>query len=128
MTADSGTPVKPNSAGALVTPPSADAQRPAGLEVQAGAGESPSPGAQLWLRRAAVLLFVTLCAVVGVLLVLLPWSLQWTANRYLWPYPELRSALANGFVRGLCSGLGILNLWIGFREAVRYHEGQGTVK
>jgi hypothetical protein len=85
-------------------------------------------GAELWLRRAAVLLFVTLCAVVGVLLVLLPWSLQWTANRLLWPHPELRALLGNGFIRGACSGLGILNLWIGFREAVNYHEGQGAAK
>jgi len=85
-------------------------------------------GGQVWLRRASVLLFVTLSAIVGVLLVLLPWSLQWTANRLLWGYPELRAAVGNGFVRGLCSGLGILNLWNGFREAVHYHEGRGAVK
>jgi len=25
-------------------------------------------------------------------------------------------------VRGLCSGLGILDIWIGFSEAIHYHE------
>lgn len=98
-----------------------------------GTAEISGPNAgsrspEIWLRRASVLLFVTLSAVVGVLLVLLPWSLQWTANRLLWSYPELRVAMANGFVRGVCSGLGFLNLWIGFREAVHYHEGEGTAK
>jgi hypothetical protein len=95
---------------------------------------SASPGGpearrpQLWVRRISVLLFVVLCAVVGVLLVVLPWSLQWTSNRFLWGYPDLREALNSGFVRGICSGLGMLNLWIGFREAVHYHESAGASK
>ena len=78
---------------------------------------------ELWFRRIAVLLFVILCAAMGVLLVVVPWSLQWTDNRLLWGYPGLKALLANGFVRGLCSGLGILDIWIGFREAAHYHEG-----
>lgn len=78
--------------------------------------------AQIWLHRAAVLLFVLVCAVIGVLLVILPWSRVWNENRLLWGYPGLRALLSNPFVRGLCSGLGILDLWIGFGEAVNYHE------
>jgi hypothetical protein len=84
--------------------------------------------AELWLRRLAVLVFVILCGVMGVLLVILPWSLQWTDNHLLWGYPALRSFLANAFVRGLSSGLGILDLWIGFREASHYHEGSVEAK
>lgn len=84
--------------------------------------------AELWLRRLAVLVFVILCGVMGVLLVILPWSLQWTDNHLLWGYPALRSFLANAFVRGLSSGLGILDLWIGFREASHYHEGSAVAK
>jgi hypothetical protein len=84
--------------------------------------------AELWLRRLAVLVFVILCGVMGVLLVILPWSLQWTDNHLLWGYPALRSFLANAFVRGLASGLGILDLWIGFREASHYHEGSVVAK
>jgi hypothetical protein len=82
--------------------------------------------AELWLRRIAVLVFVILCGVMGVLLVILPWSLQWTDNHLLWGYPALRSFLANAFVRGLSSGLGILDLWIGFREASHYHDHEGS--
>jgi len=79
-------------------------------------------GYDLWSHRIAVLLFVLVCAGVGVTLVVLPWSLQWTDNYLLARFPGLLPIINNGFVRGLCSGLGILDLWIGFSEAVHYHE------
>jgi hypothetical protein len=77
----------------------------------------------LWLHRITVLLFVFVCAVVGMLLVILPWRPEWTDNRLLLTYPALRAIVANGFVRGICSGLGTLDIWIGFWEAIHYHEG-----
>jgi len=79
-------------------------------------------GLDLWLHRFAILLFVLICASAGVTLVILPWSLQWTDNFLLLRFPALRPLVTHGFVRGLCSGLGILDLWIGFSEAVHYHE------
>ena len=84
--------------------------------------QSRSSGAQVWLRRILVLLFVFLCAVVGVLLVILPWRPEWTDNYFLLGSPGLRAVFASGFVRGLCTGLGVLDIWIGFWEAVHYHE------
>jgi hypothetical protein len=80
-------------------------------------------GVGLWLRRFAMLLLVFGCAAVGMLLVILPWSPQWTSNGLLWGSPKWQAFVANSFVRGVCSGLGILDLWIGFSEAVHYHEG-----
>jgi len=76
----------------------------------------------LWLHRTTVLLFVFVCAVVGVLLVILPWRPEWTDNRLLLTYPGLRAFVSNGFVRGICSGLGLLDIWIGFWEAIHYSE------
>jgi len=78
---------------------------------------------QLWMHRILVLMFVFLCAVVGVLLVILPWHPEWTDNRLLLTYPSLRTMVSNNFFRGVCSGLGVLDIWIGFWEAVHYHEG-----
>jgi hypothetical protein len=78
----------------------------------------------LWLHRVTVLLFVFVCAVVGVLLVILPWRPEWTDNRLLLTYPWLRAIVTNGFFRGICSGLGMLDIWIGFWEATHYHEGE----
>jgi hypothetical protein len=79
-------------------------------------------GFELWLHRITVLMFVFVCAVVGVLLVILPWRPEWTDNHLLMASPGLRAFVSNGFVRGICSGLGLLDIWIGFSEAVNYHE------
>lgn len=85
-------------------------------------GPQARRGADLWLHRISVLTFVFACAVTGVLLILLPWGNQWTDNYLLLRYPDLRPAVASGFFRGICSGLGILDIWVGFREAVHYNE------
>jgi hypothetical protein len=75
-----------------------------------------------WSHRISVLLFVFLCAVVGVLLVILPWRTEWTDNHLLTTYPTLRTVVGSAFTRGICSGLGVLDVWIGFWEAIHYHE------
>ncbi len=77
---------------------------------------------QIWIHRLLVLMFVFVCAAAGVLLVVLPWTPQWTDNSLLLRYPDLRTVITNGFFRGLCSGLGLLDIWIGFSEAIHYHE------
>ena len=76
----------------------------------------------IWLHRTLILLFVFVCAAMGVLLVILPWRPEWTDNHFLLGSPGLRTFVSNGFVRGLCSGLGLLDIWIGFWEAVHYHD------
>lgn len=80
---------------------------------------------QVWLHRILTLLFVFFCAAVGVLLVILPWKPEWTDNHFLFGSPGLRAFVSNGFVRGLCSGLGLLDIWIGFWEALHFHDRKG---
>src|ERR1700686_763749 len=79
---------------------------------------------QVWMHRTSVFLFVLVSAVAGVLLIILPWTPEWTDNYLLLSFPALRSVVSNGFFRGLCSGLGLLDIWIGFWEALHYHEHQ----
>jgi len=79
-------------------------------------------GLELWLHRLTVLMFGLVCIIVGLLLMVLPWRPEWTDNRLLLTSPGLRAFVANGFVRGLCSGLGLLDIWIGFSEVLHYHE------
>jgi hypothetical protein len=81
-------------------------------------------GVQLWLHRTSVFLFVLISAVAGVLLLILPWTPEWTDNYLLLSYPWLRTLISTGFFRGLCSGLGLLDIWIGFWEALHYHDHQ----
>jgi len=78
--------------------------------------------ARVWLRRIGVLLFVFLCATLGVMLMILPWRPEWSDNPLLMPYPLLRAAVASGFARGVSTGLGVINVWIGFWEAIQYRE------
>ena len=83
----------------------------------------PSHGpVQVWMHRISVFLFVLISAVAGVLLIILPWTPEWTDNYLLMSFPALRTVVSNGFFRGLCSGLGLLDIWIGFWEALHYHE------
>ena len=79
---------------------------------------------QVWMHRISVFLFVLISAVAGVLLIILPWTPEWTDNYLLLSFPALRSVVSNGFFRGICSGLGLLDIWIGFWEALHYHEQQ----
>ncbi len=74
------------------------------------------------MHRISVFLFVLISAVAGVLLIILPWTPEWTDNSLLLSYPGLRMVVTNGFMRGLCSGLGLLDIWIGFWEALHYHD------
>jgi hypothetical protein len=84
---------------------------------------APGPRAiQIWMHRISVFLFVLISAVAGVLLIILPWTPEWTDNYLLLTYPNLRPLISNGFFRGVCSGLGLLDIWIGFWEALHYHE------
>jgi hypothetical protein len=113
----------PTSVGGLKSPaetsvPVVPLQAPAPVSLP-----SPAPSvARLWLRRIGVLLFVFLCATLGVMLMILPWRPEWSDNPLLLPYPALRAVVASGFARGLATGLGVLNVWIGFWEAIQYRE------
>jgi uncharacterized membrane protein YccC len=84
---------------------------------------APEPSAgRIWARRIGVLLFVFLCATIGVMLMILPWRPDWSDNPLLMSYPTLRAVVGSGFVRGLATGLGVINVWIGFWEAIQYQE------
>jgi len=102
-------PARTQSATTFLDPPPAPVQEPPG-------------NLQLWLHRTSVFLFVLISAVAGVLLVILPWTPEWTDNYLLLSFPSLRTIVTTGFFRGLCSGLGLLDIWIGFWEALHYHE------
>jgi len=122
---DPKTPLQgiPTALGANLPSSDSGPSRTATLPPPAETGEKHRyRGFELWLHRITVLMFVFLCASVGVLLVILPWRPEWTDNHLLLGNPWLRQIVANGFVRGLCTGLGILDIWIGFWEAIHYHE------
>ena len=80
-------------------------------------------GAPVWLQRVSLLVLVLFCVYLGVLVMVLPWwPRMWDQNLFIEARPQLASFLHNGAVRGLISGLGALDIWIGVSEAVHYRE------
>ncbi|WP_420239363.1 hypothetical protein ACOBR2_07260 [Telmatobacter bradus] len=73
-----------------------------------------------WLERCELFLRVLLRMYVGLALCYAPWShMFWDQNPLFVRFPLLSILAANGAVRGIVSGLGLLNLWIAFRDVVR---------
>jgi len=120
MISDPKLPLARSSTGLPELQPPLQAPEP--QPAQDSVSKRRRPAVHLWLRRAGVLLFVFLCASIGVMLMILPWRPEWADNHLLLPFPALRAIFENGFTRGVCTGLGVLNVWIGFWEAIQYRE------
>ncbi len=77
-----------------------------------------------WLERAELFLRVLLRMYIGIAVCYAPWSHTfWDQNPIFVQYPTLAIYAANGAVRGIISGLGLLNLWIAFHDAIRHRDG-----
>ncbi len=77
-----------------------------------------------WLERGELFLRVLLRMYIGLAVCYAPWShMFWDQNPLFLRYPTLSIYVAHGAVRGIISGLGLLNLWIAFRDAVRHRDG-----
>jgi hypothetical protein len=76
-----------------------------------------------WLERAELFLRVLLRMYIGLAICYAPWSrMFWDQNPLFLQFPTLSIYAANGAVRGLVSGLGLLNLWIAFQDAIRHRD------
>jgi hypothetical protein len=74
-----------------------------------------------WLERAELFLRVLLRMYIGLAVCYAPWSrMFWDQNPLFLEFPTLSIYAAHGAVRGLVSGLGLLNLWIAFHDAIRH--------
>ena len=124
MTTDPNLPVEREVAAPASPPLPAQTETSTALLDHPALVPAVHSGLQLWMHRSSVFLFVLVSAIAGVLLVILPWTPEWTDNYLLLSFPWLRTFISTGFFRGLCSGLGLLDIWIGFWEALHYHEHQ----
>jgi len=101
----SGPSSEPQSGPVLVMPPAKQPTRP-----------------HRWLQRIWLVVFVLFCLEVGIILTVLPWTRLWTDNSLLVGFPAVKEFLNHNFVRGLVSGLGLVDIWMGVVEAVTYRE------
>lgn len=77
-----------------------------------------------WIHRITLVVYVMFCIEIGLVLAVLPWRPVWTDNSIVIAYPALRSFLGNNFVRGVVTGVGLLDLWVGIWDAVHYREAK----
>lgn len=88
------------------------------------AGEPPPQRIPRWLERLELFLRVALRIYVGLFICYAPWwPAFWDRNPLFAQFPTLSIYAANGAVRGIVSGLGLLNLWIALHEAVHHRNG-----
>ncbi len=90
----------------------------------AQAGSAHAQRIPRWLERAELFLRVLLRMYIGIAVCFAPWSrLFWDQNPLIAQFPSLAVYLDHGAVRGIVSGVGLLNLWIAFRDAIRRRDG-----
>jgi hypothetical protein len=88
------------------------------------AGErDPQRTTPLWLQYLELSVRVVVRLYLGLVLLVLPWTPFWSSNRLLLFVPHLMPLALNGVTRGIVSGLGLLNIWIGILDAVHYKQG-----
>ena len=76
-----------------------------------------------WLERIELLLRVMLRMYIGLAVCYAPWSpVFWDQNPLFQQFPAVFNIAANGAVRGIVSGLGLLNLWIALHDVLRHRE------
>ncbi len=89
----------------------------------AQAGSAHAAPAPVWLQRLSLGVLVVFCLYLGLLIAVLPWwKDMWDRNALLLRFPSVHAILIKGPVRGLISGLGVLDLWIGISELIHYRD------
>jgi hypothetical protein len=91
--------------------------RVARLPVATPATISHNPNSTM--SRIARITILLLWLVLGLALILVPWSDIWETNYFLFQYPALAIFLKSPYLRGAISGLGFMNVLLsleGFRH------------
>ena len=77
-----------------------------------------------WLVRLELFLRVMLRMYIALAVCYAPWSHSfWDRNPIFLEFPTLANIAMSGAVRGMVSGIGLLNLWIAFQDAIRHRDG-----
>jgi hypothetical protein len=91
-------------------------------------GDRPM-GRDLMSAKLTTIVYIVVSFEVGILLLLLPWSVQfWEENFFLYLLadrlraPWLPEVVGSGWIRGAVAGLGLSNVIIGIRESLHFVE------
>lgn len=82
--------------------------------------------------KLTAILFIALCFEVGLLLAIIPWTNYWENNFFLFwltarfPGTPLATIVQSGYVRGAVTGVGLVNLVLGFLEIANFRQLSAT--
>jgi hypothetical protein len=82
----------------------------------------------LWSAKITVIVYILICFEVGIMLLILPWTRYWDDNFFLYYFtdklnsPGFFSFFTSGWVRGLVTGLGVVNILAGLRDIIKFRE------
>ena len=85
--------------------------------------QAPVVGKRGWQERLAPICFAIFALEIGLFLVIFPWMGSWNATYYKVLSPAVRSIWDDPFFRGALSGLGLVNIYVAFREVTRLLRG-----
>ncbi|WP_321473267.1 hypothetical protein [uncultured Paludibaculum sp.] len=99
--------------------PSHEEPRPSDAEPELEEARKGPPRAT-WVEKAAAVLFCVFCIELGLILLVYPWlDNYWNRNWLFQLRPDWQPLLLSQQFRGAVSGLGILNIFLGFLEVLR---------
>jgi hypothetical protein len=94
--------------------------------VPEGKNGAPVPPAAhhppVWAQRLLLVVEVAIAVWAGMLVTALPWTRLWSQNPLLAGWPTLKFILNQSFVRGMISGVGLVDVWMGISDAVHYRD------
>lgn len=76
----------------------------------------------VWAQRLLLVIEVAIAVWAGMLVMALPWTRLWTENPLFAGLPSIKYILNHNFVRGMISGVGLVDIWIGISDAVHYRD------
>jgi hypothetical protein len=76
----------------------------------------------VWAQRLLLVVEVAVAVWAGMLVMVLPWTRLWTENPLLAGWPSVKLILGHSFVRGMISGIGLVDVWMGISDALHYRD------
>ena len=111
---------------------------PLGFDSRIAAGESGSNllqapvagvsqrGLPRWATRLFMVVEVMIWVELGMILVIVTWTRAWSDNGLVLNYPRVREFLGIDFIRGIVTGIGLLDIWVGAWQAIHYKDPVST--
>jgi hypothetical protein len=81
--------------------------------------EAPPVARKRWQGRLLTICFAVFAFEIGLVLVVFPWQESWTLNYFQDLSPTIENLWDEPSFRGLVTGLGFVNIYIGLLQVIR---------